>query len=229
MTPDEELADRVIASLWARGMTLVPVAAWDDIQAEAARLREQLEAADDRLAECEERVDRLRNLRGQLDAANARLAEADGTIARLREVLYGGIERPADDPGQLTSIADWLDRVDDLADAELGGRGSTYRVGRTVQADLRRIASEIERLGSALDSMTRQFAYWSSRAIGYATGGLSALEEAFSALGWEDPHPAPEACCEVAGCSGEATTVHRGRRLCGDHWRKAELGEEADR
>lgn len=102
--------------------------------------------------------------------------------------------------------------------------------GKLDAAEARLVEAEgsSERLGSALESMTRQFAYWSSHAGGYTTGGLSALQEAFAALGWENPHPAPEARCEIDGCLGQGTSVHRGSRLCGEHWRTAEL-EEADR
>jgi len=45
------------------------------------------------------------------------------------------------------------------------------------------------------------------------TGGLSALESAFEALGWDDPHYLPNAegyCCEIEGCVEEDT--------CGLHW-----------
>ena len=39
------------------------------------------------------------------------------------------------------------------------------------------------------------------------TAGLSALEEAFEVLGWDDPHYLPEQgyTCEVVGCMEEDT------------------------
>jgi hypothetical protein len=58
----------------------------------------------------------------------------------------------------------------------------------------------------ALENMVRQFATWNDRVGGYATGGLSALEDAFDALGWDDPHPAPEAECWEPGCHRQATS-----------------------
>lgn len=62
------------------------------------------------------------------------------------------------------------------------------------------LLAEVERLRTGLEDMTRQFAYWSEGAGGYWTGGLSALEEAFELLGWDDPQPAPEARCDEPGC-----------------------------
>jgi hypothetical protein len=47
----------------------------------------------------------------------------------------------------------------------------------------------------ALESMVHQFAHWDDKAGGYTTGGLSALEDAFHVLGWDDPHPYPEGRC----------------------------------
>jgi hypothetical protein len=47
--------------------------------------------------------------------------------------------------------------------------------------------SDEERLRDALESMVRQYANWLPGPTGgYWTGGMSALEEAFEALGWED-------------------------------------------
>jgi len=75
----------------------------------------------------------------------------------------------------------------------------------------------------ALLSMVVHFAYWSEPAGGYMTGGLSALEEAFDVLGWDDPHPEPEARCDEPGCMAQATcgisTRDSYRRVCGDHFR----------
>lgn len=56
------------------------------------------------------------------------------------------------------------------------------------------------------------------------TGGLSALEGAFEALGWDDPHYLPDAegyCCEIEGCVGPDTSglIWAGLylRLCSKH------------
>ncbi|MBC8274801.1 MAG: hypothetical protein H8E40_07530 [Chloroflexi bacterium] len=56
------------------------------------------------------------------------------------------------------------------------------------------------------------------------TGGLSALEGAFEALGWEDLHYLPDAegyCCEIKGCVEPDTSGLRWGglylRLCHEH------------
>ena len=58
-----------------------------------------------------------------------------------------------------------------------------------------------KKLRDALESMVRQFAYWTTKPGGYCTSGLSALEEAFDALGWANCHAAPESCCDEPGCT----------------------------
>ena len=79
----------------------------------------------------------------------------------------------------------------------------------------------------ALEGMVRQFAYYSNGA--YRTGGLSALEDAFDVLGWDDPHEDLSNACDEPGCRDEATcgwptrpggTGPNGgyRRTCGKHW-----------
>lgn len=75
----------------------------------------------------------------------------------------------------------------------------------------------------ALEGMVTQFAYWRDDVGGYTTGGLSALEYAFTILGWDDPHPAPEVQCGMGGCKKLATMGTRApmperyRRSCWDH------------
>jgi hypothetical protein len=55
------------------------------------------------------------------------------------------------------------------------------------------------------------------------TGGLSALEEAFEALGWDDPHIITEEgnTCEIKGCMDETTSGQTWEdmylRLCHKH------------
>lgn len=98
---------------------------------------------------------------------------------------------------------------------------------------------ETQRLREALEGMVCQFAYWASPAGGYGTGGLSALEEAFDVLGWDDPHPAPEARCDEPGCMERAdcgwptrpggTGLNGGyRRTCFEHSKWAAPRPSAD-
>ena len=63
------------------------------------------------------------------------------------------------------------------------------------------------------------------------TGGLSALEEAFEVLGWDDPHYLPDAdgyTCEIVGCMKEPTCGMPWGDLylsiCSDHHRDYILG-----
>lgn len=77
----------------------------------------------------------------------------------------------------------------------------------------------IKQLRDALEDMVFQFGYRgvkNKKPIIW-TGGLSALEEAFEVLGWEDPHYLPEEgyTCEVVGCMEAGT--------CGTHWGDSKL------
>lgn len=57
-----------------------------------------------------------------------------------------------------------------------------------------------------------------------SAGGLSALEDAFEALGWDDPHIVAEGGCEHPGCNAWDTcgtpTPDGYKRLCGEHYRQ---------
>ena len=81
-------------------------------------------------------------------------------------------------------------------------------------------------LREALEDMVYQHVYWadSKKGSGLWTGGLSANEAAFEALGWGDPHPAPDIECDEPGCRKRGTcgapTEDGYRRTCGDHWPK---------
>jgi len=71
--------------------------------------------------------------------------------------------------------------------------------------------------------MTTQFAYECDMKKGAAltAGGLSALEGAFSLLGWDDPHMTPERECQHKGCHKHAhcgmTTPDGYKWLCSEH------------
>ena len=86
------------------------------------------------------------------------------------------------------------------------------------------------RYKEALEDMVWQFGYRgvkNNKPIIW-TGGLSALEGAFEALGWEDPHYLPDAegyCCEIEGCvEPDVSGTHWGGlylRLCRKHSKDA--------
>lgn len=93
---------------------------------------------------------------------------------------------------------------------------------------MRRTSGE---LLEAVQDLTQQFAYrinYNGKAA-FSTGGLSALENAFDILGWDDPHPAPEYECQNPECHAWATcgTYTRGgyKLLCG-RCRLAELARK---
>lgn len=79
------------------------------------------------------------------------------------------------------------------------------------------MSKEIENYKSALESMIYQFGYHGVKdgkpCIG--TGGLSALEEAFAVLQWDDPQfiPEQENTCEIEGCMEEPTSGQRWNEL----------------
>lgn len=69
----------------------------------------------------------------------------------------------------------------------------------------------------ALEGMVWQFA---SRTMidgrrALSTMGLSALEEAFEALGWDDPHFTDFGGCEIDGCEQWANSTGSYPRSCG--------------
>lgn len=76
-----------------------------------------------------------------------------------------------------------------------------------------------------VEDLVWQFAYRSNDTSRkwLTTGGLSALEGAFEALGWDDPHYVTEDGCEHPGCAAWATcgapTPDGYRRLCNEHYR----------
>lgn len=70
-------------------------------------------------------------------------------LLALTDVIYGGIDWPADDdpmflPSLLRAIADWLDKIDDVTDEIVVRHGATYKVGRTVQKELREQADDLD-------------------------------------------------------------------------------------
>ena len=86
-----------------------------------------------------------------------------------------------------------------------------------------------------IEDLVWQFAYESKKngMPAISTGCLSALEEGFRALGWEDPHPTPERCCEYPGCHEHATCgtpapapLPSYVRCCGKHFSEINDGDK---
>ena len=87
----------------------------------------------------------------------------------------------------------------------------------------------MEKFRDALEDMVFQFGYRdvkNNKPVIH-TAGLNALEYAFDALGWKDPHYLPEEgyTCEVIGCvEADAAGTYWGDlylRLCGTHTQEA--------
>ena len=76
-----------------------------------------------------------------------------------------------------------------------------------------------------VEDLVFQFGHHSHNGRGkyLTTGGLSALEGAFDALGWDDPHYVKDGGCEHSGCKAWDTcgtpTPDGYKRLCGEHYR----------
>lgn len=80
--------------------------------------------------------------------------------------------------------------------------------------------ADAKQIREALESMVNQYAVVDSGKI--HTGGMSALEEAFDALGIDDPSPAPShLLCDEPGCGNANTCGFPGtqgyRRTCSEH------------
>ncbi|MBI3936719.1 MAG: hypothetical protein HY323_07055 [Betaproteobacteria bacterium] len=85
------------------------------------------------------------------------------------------------------------------------------------------ILDDAPTMRDVLKAMVYQFAYRRSTngRLSLYTGGLSALEDAFEALGWPDPKPYPEGECDEPNCHREVTcgtpTAQGYRHTCGKH------------
>lgn len=85
---------------------------------------------------------------------------------------------------------------------------------------------KVEGYREALEDMVWQFAYRfdgaAKRPPSLGTGGLSALEHAFSELGWDDPKKCPDSSCDIQGCQkwpGSGNPIPNGDywQLCSEH------------
>jgi hypothetical protein len=88
------------------------------------------------------------------------------------------------------------------------------------------LGHEADNLREALEDMVWQFAYRfdgaAKRPPSLSTGGLSALEHAFSVLDWPDPKKCPDSSCDLRGCqrwpsSGVPLPNGDYWSLCSDH------------
>ena len=79
----------------------------------------------------------------------------------------------------------------------------------------------------ALEDMVDQFACRGSdgKRRWLWPGGLSALEHAFEALGWDNPHYVEDGACEIDGCGKWASSTRDGIWLCSDHFFELEKYE----
>jgi hypothetical protein len=98
------------------------------------------------------------------------------------------------------------------------------------------MTEEMSVLREALEDMVCQFGYHDVNGKGryFHTVGLSSLEKAFEALGWDDPHYVKWGGCEISGCNNWAACVaayprSRARRnnkdagfgfLCSEHYKE---------
>lgn len=83
------------------------------------------------------------------------------------------------------------------------------------------IEKENKELRDALVDMCIQFGCWRDSYGGLVTGGSSALEHAFDALGWEEPQIIKKMQCDEPGCKKQSMcgtmTVNGYRHTCTEH------------
>jgi hypothetical protein len=84
----------------------------------------------------------------------------------------------------------------------------------------------MEQYKDALIDMVNQFAYSLEDPPRITAGGLSALENAFSVLGYPDPKEMPERKCQYGDCTKTATcgtpTKNGYKRVCLKHFDELE-------
>uniref|UniRef100_A0A6M3IH71 Uncharacterized protein n=1 Tax=viral metagenome TaxID=1070528 RepID=A0A6M3IH71_9ZZZZ len=90
---------------------------------------------------------------------------------------------------------------------------------------LREKGTEIEQLRECIESLACQFGIVSNGML--MSGSLSAMEEAFEILGWDDPRPAPPyMVCDEPGCLSARScgwpSPKGYRHTCGKHYRQSD-------
>lgn len=87
------------------------------------------------------------------------------------------------------------------------------------------LEQQLKNANDVIEDLVRQFGCYGryNGRLCLNTCGLSALEQAFAFLGWNEPRPVPESECQIADCYENATTgapTEDGyKRMCGDHYR----------
>ncbi len=113
-----------------------------------------------------------------------------------------------------------------FADQRFGSLCGVCAKGPQGHLDWAEPQTDEDRLREALEDVVLQFAYYSNGHV--HTGGLSALEDAFAVLGWDDPHRMDEMACDEGDCLDLATcgwnekTTGTRRRTCGRHMREGD-------
>lgn len=159
--------------------------------------------------------------------SDARLAEIEARLdvaTADRDVRYRLHERRRDITALLAEVRRL--REDLAANAAMLARQCD--LAREAETAAGRLRAREAALAGALADMVHQFCYRYVRQgqLHMGTGGLSALEGAFAALGYEDPRPCPDMECQAEGCHEEATcgipTPDGYKRLCGDHYHEVD-------
>jgi hypothetical protein len=153
-------------------------------------------------------------------------AERRRLACDLLENLGLAVGRLDIDECDVSDVESALDAYAALVCAEKDAEFNRWKVAlgdRIIAQD-----AEIERLREAREDMLYQFAGDSTRDGHpvFCTDGLSALEGAFAALGWDDPYTPPnveQIQCQHPGCPQRSTcgtpTPEGYKRFCGDHYR----------
>ena len=144
-----------------------------------------------------------------------------GLVADLRDLQRQLRDARAQDPMAMT-IDDALSMAEVVVelDGYLHDPDMKDAVIATLAAEVRRLRGTEAELREALTDMCHQFAYDAEGDDGPALypGGLSALEWAFDALGWDELHPMPELTCDEPGCKVRARCWRGKRQTCAEHF-----------
>lgn len=135
--------------------------------------------------------------------------------------------------GNCTCVGGFCTAVSDpICEAVRNAYDSGYRAG-IIKATV--LEPWAQNLLENVRDLVEQFAYkiTNKGRAAYTTGGLSALEAGFAALGWDDPRPAPECECQHPDCHEWATcgtpTKDGYKFLCYHHYEAELANREAEK